>query len=73
VYDLAWISRDMAIARDLAAAGPGFTTETDPTTGFTFLQRAVQSDDEQGLTFLLELGARVVRISLWALSQPGVT
>ena len=50
----------MTIARELAAAGPGFTTETDPATGYTFLQRAVLADDEQGLKFLLELGARVV-------------
>ena len=60
VYDLAWQVRNMTIARELAAAGPGFTTETDPATGYTFLQRAVLADDEQGLKFLLELGARVV-------------
>ena len=52
----------MTIARELAAAGPGFTTETDPATGYTFLQRAVLADDEQGVMFLLELGARVVRV-----------
>ena len=61
VYDLAWQTRNMTIASELAKAGPGFTTETDPNTGYTFLQRAVQAQDEQSLQFLLELGAGVVR------------
>jgi hypothetical protein len=59
VYDLAWLSRHRPIASALAAAGPGFTDETDPATGYTFLQRAVLADDADGVAFLLELGARV--------------